>query len=223
MSKHPKTIAEVQKRERSQWAIGDALLDETDIGGSHDELAEVASEIEDLQIEGYSVAYLAKLRQVASNFPPRTRTSSISWEAHKRAGSPEMLEAIAQAAGKKPVTVDFVAPTRKAIEEHQAKKHQEKGTRRTVPPVKDIPSQREVKGLALIAEIAQHVNNLKRYDLGIVDEAEWVEKNLSKLEKVDIDYLVEIALGIAEHARGLADIARRLRTNRRTHLSVVGE
>ena len=77
MSKFPKTVAAVQKHDRSQWEIGDALLAETDIGGSYDELEEVAAELEGLNIEGYSVTHLSNLRRTAHNFPPIGRSNRL--------------------------------------------------------------------------------------------------------------------------------------------------
>jgi hypothetical protein len=54
-------------------------------------LEAAADEIEHLKIDGYTVDYLAKLREVAAKFPSRIRNPAISWAAHRSAGSPEML------------------------------------------------------------------------------------------------------------------------------------
>jgi hypothetical protein len=94
-------VAAAQERERSLWEIGDALLEEcgppSEDGrdnGSREKLEEAAAEIEQLNIEGYSAGRLYNLRKVAHNFPPDRRVPGVSWDAHRLAGSPEMLEAI---------------------------------------------------------------------------------------------------------------------------------
>ena len=66
--------------------------------GSFAKLEAAADEIEHLKVEGYSVDYLSKLREVSHKFPGRIRNPAVSWAAHRSSGSPEMLNAIAKAA-----------------------------------------------------------------------------------------------------------------------------
>lgn len=230
---HPKTIAAVQASESRQWEIGDALLEEcgppSDNGrndGSRNELREVAEELEELQIEGYSVGYLAELRDIAYKFPRRRRRRSLSWGCHQAADSPEMLDAVVEAAGKRPVTRDYVRAMRNAIAEKQAedyeKKHPGEG-----PPLKneeyELPSQTQINGLNLKVEVMRWGSNLLSVDQVVLDVTEKVEKHLHKLEKMDVEYLVDKALTLAEHSRQLADVARKLQATKRAQLTVVGE
>jgi hypothetical protein len=232
MTAFPKTIAAVQRRDRCMWEIGEALLAECgppSTNGKHDgsyaKLEAASQEIEHLKIEGYTVDYLAKIREVAHKFPSRIRNPGVSWAAHRSSGSPAMLGAILKAAGSKPVTNAVVRSTRAAIEDRQAREYRKENPGKPLPPRREmpVPSTKEVKGVALIAEIARWVSTLKSADQAILSVTEMVDEKLPRLEAVDIDYLVDIALGLSQHARELADIARKLRSNRKANLSVVGE
>lgn len=225
MSKFPKTIAAIQRRDRSQWEIGDALLAETDVGGSHDELQEVAEELEHQKIEGYSIEHLRKLRATSHNFPSRARETSISWDAHKHAGSPEMLETIVKSAGSKPVTRDLVRSMKPVIEQHQERKYKEENPGKPLPKRGEMPapSAKEVRGLALQAEMLRYNSKILGCRGEMEDVAEWLEKNLEKLTSIEVDYLVETMLSLVEETRRITEMARKLKAGRRAHLSVVGD
>ncbi len=222
--KYPKTVAAIQKRDHSLWDIGDALLTETDVGGSHDELTEVAAELEHLKIDGYSVERLRKLRAVAKNFPRRARRASMSWDVHCNAGSPEMLESIVAGIGNKPVTRDRVRAIRQTVEERQARDYREEHPGKPVPKRGHAPppSAKEVRGLALMAEIAEWVNHLGRAasEIQTVDKG-LTEAKLAKIDPDDADYLVDRALTVLDLAKGLAEKIKPLRSSKRANLSVV--
>jgi hypothetical protein len=80
--------------------------------------------------------------------------------------------------------------------------------------------KRELTGLALLGEMLGQVNTLDRCDHDVGKVCDWVEKHLHKLHADDTDYLASLFLSIAEKARRGADIARKLCTNKRTHLLV---
>ena len=60
-----------------------------------------AAEIETLKIEGYTVSYLSKIRIVSHNFPTAQRNRNAGWNVYYSAGTPEMLDVLIEAAGKK--------------------------------------------------------------------------------------------------------------------------
>ena len=233
MSKFPRTIAAVQKRDRSLWEIGDALLAEcgkpSEHGvndGSYAKLGQAAAEIEALKIADYSVKTLSRLRYIAFTFPRTSRKEVLSWQAHEVAGSPEMLDAVVKVSGKQKVAVQVVRETRKAIEIEDERKEQQK--RRADPEYKTPPQRRvtpptpkEATGLAFLAESLRQGVVVSRCTRDMESVAEWLEKNLHKLESVEIDDLVDSCLSLAETARQVADAARKLRTNRRSHLALV--
>jgi len=233
MSKFPKTVAAVQKRDRCMWEIGDALLAEcgkpsalpSQNDGSRAKLEAAASEIEHLKIDGYTVDYLAKLRDISNKFPGGIRNPAISWAAHRSSGSPKMLETIVKAVGNKPITNAVVRSMRPVIEKHQEREYREENPGKPLPKRGEMPapSTKEARGLLLEAESLRYNNKILSCRSEMDDVAEWLEKNLDKLSAIAVDYLVETALSLAEDARRVADVARKLKASRRAHLSVVGE
>ena len=100
MQTFPLTLAAAKDAEKSQWAIGDALVKE--IGppsvdhannGSGERIAAVAKFLDENGLE-YGVTYLRRLRQVSYAFPDARTRTSVSWHAHEAAGSPKILDAI---------------------------------------------------------------------------------------------------------------------------------
>ncbi len=100
LTKFPLTLAAAKDAEKSQWAIGDALVEEcgppgddhANNGGSK-RIAAAAAFLGANGLE-LSESYLRRLRQVAFAFPDvRTRTS-VSWNAHEAAGTPKILDSI---------------------------------------------------------------------------------------------------------------------------------
>lgn len=230
--KFPKIVALIQRRDRSQWEIGEELLricGAPPIGskkdGGYAQLDAVANEIETLKIEGYTVSYLAKMRIVSHNFPSEQRAAGISWNVHYSAGTPDMLNAIIEAAGKKPVTTLMARKLRNVINDQQQRR-QEKEPGRKTPPRKTkrthvIPTKDERKGLALIAEVLDWLKDIKAADKGIIRVTSKIEKNLDRLVIEEVDYLVDSMLTLAEHAREGAEMARKLRANKRSHLTTI--
>jgi flagellar biosynthesis GTPase FlhF len=99
-TKFPHTLAAAKDAEKSQWAIGDALVEEcgppgddhANNGGSK----RIAAAAKFLGTNGleYSESYLRRLRQVAFAFSDvRTRTSA-SWNAHEAARTPKIIDSI---------------------------------------------------------------------------------------------------------------------------------
>ena len=107
----PLTLAAAKDAEKSQWAIGDALVkecgppgDDHTNNGSGERIAAAAEFLGANGLE-FSLSYLRRLRQVAVAFADvRTRTSSVSWNAHEAAGTPKILDSILKGlpAGTKP-------------------------------------------------------------------------------------------------------------------------
>jgi hypothetical protein len=58
---------------------------------------------------------------------------------------------------------------------------------------------------AMVAEVAQRATELTRCNKVIYEITKWIEKYGTRLHPDDIDYLAELALALAEHARGLTD------------------
>ncbi len=232
--KFPRTIAAVQKRDRCMWEIGDALLAECGRpsvdgvkDGSWEKLELAVNAIEAAKVTDYTVKTLSKIRSIAFAFSKDARRASLSWSAHADAGSPEMLSAVVRVVGPKP-TRDVVRTARQAIEIQEERKEQQKRRAdpeyKTPPQRKTVaPTPKEATGLAFLAESLRQCSVVSRCNLDMGRVAEWLEKNLRKLEQVEIDELVEECLVLADTSRRVAEIARKLQTNRRAHLSVVGK
>src|ERR1700730_6099885 len=106
----PLTLAAAKDAEKSQWAIGDALVkecgppgDDHANNGSGERIAAVAKFLDENGLE-YGVNYLRQLRRVAYALPDAGTRTSVSWHAHEAAGSPKILDAILNGlpAGAKP-------------------------------------------------------------------------------------------------------------------------
>jgi len=100
--KFPKVVEAVAAMEKSQWRIGDALLAEIPMGkdSSHNEaLAELEECAEELSRRGFDLTpqTLANYRYIANAFPPSRRRDGISWNSHRDAGTPDMLDAMGRA------------------------------------------------------------------------------------------------------------------------------
>jgi hypothetical protein len=110
MQTFPLTLSAANDAEKSQWAIGDALVMECGPpGGDHSNngaSAKIAAVAKFLAENGreFSESYLRRLRQVAFSFSDVQTRSSVSWNAHEAAGTPEILDAIMKGlpAGVKP-------------------------------------------------------------------------------------------------------------------------
>jgi len=93
--RYPKTMAAMQAEEASQWAIGDALIEECSgdgyCDGSTEKLKEVAADAFNLIGREYAWTTLRELKNIARRFPPGTRVPGLGWTAHNAASNPEML------------------------------------------------------------------------------------------------------------------------------------
>jgi hypothetical protein len=108
----PKVLKAAEASELSQWAIGDALLAETeDRHAGPRGLNAVSKELSENGID-YSAHFLGSLRLTASVFP-RDRRHALSWHTHEEAGNPDTLDVIVRAARKAghKVTRDYVRNT----------------------------------------------------------------------------------------------------------------
>src|SRR5882724_3451261 len=168
MSDFPKTIGLIKARENSQWAIGDALIEEcgessTQGGkdGSRELIAKVASEVAELGFEGYSLEYMARLRTVSGQFSKESRDSLLPWSFHRNAGSPEMLNKIKARAlkDKKKITRDYITDTRKAIETEERIA--------ALAKINEVQLQEEMDGK--IEDFIATVNKLMRIGVEISD------------------------------------------------------
>jgi hypothetical protein len=111
----PRTLAAVKKGEHTCWEIGDALVDECGPPSTHgvrDNSYEKLRAAQKYLLENgyeYGLNHLADLRDVAFNFQTCARKSDLSFHVHRKARTPEMLEAIIAGApdGTK-ITGDYV-------------------------------------------------------------------------------------------------------------------
>jgi len=88
----PLVLEAVEKGERAQWAIGDALVKEID-DNSTSNFRDCASMLDDRGFD-YSEATLKTLKRTAEAFPKSSRHDDISWNAHHECGAPETLERV---------------------------------------------------------------------------------------------------------------------------------
>lgn len=100
MARFPETIEAAKAAVKSQWRIGEALIDESDgaMVGSKG-LNAVVQELNENGIEDFSASYLSELRTAAEAFP-RNRRHDLPWSVHSDAGNPDTLDAIVRAAKK---------------------------------------------------------------------------------------------------------------------------
>lgn len=120
----PLILAAVQSHDKSQWKIGDALIQEIgqakpgDSDAGFKKFMACAKMLED---QGYrfSAPRLIELRDVAFNFPTSRRRAGIALTAHVYAVTPDNLDQAVDALERirKPVTGDNVAMVMKAWRE----------------------------------------------------------------------------------------------------------
>jgi len=119
----PRTLAAVQKAEGDQWAIADAVLFEVGPPSEHGvrdnsraRFDECAQYLRERGFE-YEPDTLREMRDTARAFPEAARAASCSYQAHRKARSPEMLaEAIRRNNGNPPTT-RFIEQMRREIRE----------------------------------------------------------------------------------------------------------
>jgi hypothetical protein len=116
--KHPEALAIAKRGNSVNWDMGDYLLkiagkpsDSRANNGSYKAIAEVAEELAENGYPQFGTTYMSQLRQVAHDFPAHNRVMSVSWTTHHEAGTPEVLNAVIEAAkmqGRKGVSKRFV-------------------------------------------------------------------------------------------------------------------
>jgi hypothetical protein len=235
MMKFPKVVAAVAAMEQCQWRIGDALLEEIPIGkhgnenGSWDILQECAEELED---RGYAISpkTLKDYRTIANVFPKASRDASLSWTAHRRAGSPEMLTVVQKVVGSKKLTTRAIEAAREVVQQHQAREYREEQRQAGIEPKKTpkfLPKptirQEHIGGLRLMSEVLRHMGRLDDARDVIENATSFVRENLTRLDKEETELFTDLAFDIAKKGHKLADAAQRLADRRKKFLSVVGE
>lgn len=234
-TKFPLTISAVQKRDRSLWEIGDALVAECGAppedginDGSYELMQAVAAEIEGLKIGGYSVNYLRDLRRTANAWPPARRRAGYSFSVHLEARTPEMLKVIVDVVPKgEPVTRDYVREMRNEIEAQQADDiRDELGDDYKEPPVKRPPSVEDARKAATQVAIQQATHKIMALIAG-AQKAEQearalLEKHLTSLLPEAYPAMVEQSLIAANQWRDFSAAAGRThKEHKRGHLHAV--
>lgn len=137
----PKTFAAAKRAQRTQWAIGDALLEE--IGPprrgrvQEDQFSACARELGEAGMP-YSAKYLGELRNIAHYFVASTRDAALTMSVAKAAGTPAILERareVADEAGEN-VTARFV--------------HRVRQTNRIQPTATDLRRRTAVTGVRVL-------------------------------------------------------------------------
>lgn len=134
---YPLTFAAAKRAEKSQWAIGDALLEE--IGPPHagrrqeEAFEECARELKE-QGMPYSTQWLRELRNTAHAFHLESRASGLSIKVAQVAGTPAVLAKAEELATEEGVKVSkrFVEKVRKA-----SKKQERKAKGKPAAPARD--------------------------------------------------------------------------------------
>src|SRR5262245_28655469 len=112
---YPKTITAAKKVKRSEWGLGDALLDEIGPRGSETRFHEAA---EALKAEGidYSPKYLKDLHAASRAFPPDSRESGLTPRNALAAGTPAIWRKADELAEEQgvPTTQRHINEVRKA-------------------------------------------------------------------------------------------------------------
>lgn len=103
--KHAEALAIAARGNSVNWDMGDYLLrvagrPSTDHGhnGSFKVIKEVADTLSENGYPEFSTPYMSRLRAIADAFPSSHRVRSVSWTTHEVAGTPEVLDAVIEAA-----------------------------------------------------------------------------------------------------------------------------
>jgi hypothetical protein len=191
---YPKTFAAAKRAEKSQWAIGDALL--LEIGppraGARQEtwFQECAAE---LVAEGmpYSVGHLQNLRNIAHKFDLDRRRSGLTVEVAREAGTPGVLDKAEKMAKEEGVKLSkrYVRKVRKATA----------ATTRRNKGLKAVP-RKQKKAAAQKAVDATPTSEIRRTS-DILD----LELTAEKAEKLGRDLVKKLA-GVDLTAEERADL-----------------
>lgn len=102
----PKTLTALRAREKSHWAIGDALLEEcgppgrdSANNGSGEILTRAAEHFASKGV-GCSVTLLRDCRKISYLYAPARRLAGVSWSVYKEVPNPEMLDRIFELEGQ---------------------------------------------------------------------------------------------------------------------------
>ena len=101
LTDYPLTLTAINKQDKIQWEIGDALIQETSVGptgpnkannGSLAELVKVSVQIKIHLGIDISPETLRQYRSAASTFTHGARAPCVSWRVHLQLGTPEKLQ-----------------------------------------------------------------------------------------------------------------------------------
>lgn len=251
MTKFANTLAVVARRDKSQWELGDALIE--DIGepllenGKNDGSYAMVREASAILAEegyDYTVDYLQKLRVVAHNFKGGKRLRATTWAVHMLAGTPEMLDVIVSSArlrDNQRLTFRKAKVILETIKERERKEReqayeQERQTakaegrkpiaprpmpRKTVPPQNTKPVSKS--DIAVTQTLHQIMALIARAQGAEQQARELLESNLTAFVPEAYDALVEQSLVVANKWREFSTAAGRTQRTKRGHLSVVNE
>jgi hypothetical protein len=109
-------MAAARRAEKSQWAIGDALLEEVGRGESVSKFEACATELAEEGLP-YAPSTLRRLRDLAAKFPVGVRPPTLGIEMAAQAGTPSVLAKAEKMAAEenRPVTKRFVGQVRKSV------------------------------------------------------------------------------------------------------------
>jgi hypothetical protein len=224
--KYPNTIAAIKSAERSQWEIGDALLEEcgppSDQGiqdGSREKLAEAYEEIKEQlgDDESWSIRYLAQLRQVAFSFPERCRRH-LSWRTHLEAGDPDILDEIIKSApARTKITRDYVNNIMQQKRGKEKSRSKEKGSKQRS---NKKSSAKKKEDSILIAE-ANFIAQASEASSHAKETLAIIEPFIPRLPEDAVAAMTELALEVANCWTEIANAIRKTQRNKRGHLQVV--
>lgn len=194
----PKTFAAARRAERSQWAIGEALLEE--IGpsarGSRQSAAfeTCARELREAGMP-YTVPYLMELRTVAQKFSGRSEKLSI--EQARVAGTPQMLakaQKVAEAEGK-PLTKRLIQKVAKTARSMERKERglKDAPTPKPVRPASDRPVS-EIRRMANVLDLAALADDAAKTGRKFLQAIAGFELSADEREELveDIDRTLEV-------------------------------
>jgi len=130
--KFPLTLEAIKKGDQNQWAIGDALLAEcgppSTVGMKDGRSPLLQEAAEYLLGKGFesTASTLSWFRCTSYSFKSADRRSGVAWGAHRKAGTPEYLEAIIAGAPKGTnITQDYIEDIRQTQRKELQRKREE--------------------------------------------------------------------------------------------------
>lgn len=201
----PLTFAAAKRAEKSQWAIGDALLEE--IGPPHKGAKQdhafkaCAAELADRGVP-YSTDRLRHLRDTAHAFDLDRRRSTLGIEAHFEAGTPAVLDKAEALAAEEGVAVT----TRYIRQVKKASKKQERKAKKTKAPARSPKRTEESATTVLrreidLSELELLALNAKREGRKFAEKIAGVE--LTAEEKGDLRAEIDEVIKTWQAVRGV--------------------